>query len=360
MRRYTLDGSDALEGEIRRNLDETVKAALEAVGEESLHALILGGGYGKGEGAVARRGDRDRCYNDFDLFVIVPSGTGRRRRGEIHRRLGQVGHRLAQRFGIDVDFGPPVAVDRLSALPYTQMWMELGEGHRVLWGPEDVLDALPRWDPTRPPLEEGSRLLLNRGAGLLLARQRLTGSLDEAGRSFVLRNVAKAWLACGDAVLFARACYHPGYVERGRRIAAADLSELAEGELLRLRYAEALDFKLRPRIEEPSEGLSARLEEVLAVHRRVFLWYEGRRLGCGMLEGEDYARRPERLAVPSLVDGCANLVRNVLRLGPSVLREPLRAWHHPRDRLLAELPGLLASGGGGGTEAFLRLWQTVN
>lgn len=358
MRRYTLDGSEELEARIARQLERCAEAALEAVGPESLHALVLGGGYGKGEGAVRHGEDGDHCYNDFDLFVIVPA-MGRRRRRHVHRLLEAVGHGLGEDFGFDVDFGPPVQVDALPKLPYTQMWMELEAGHQVIWGPEDVLKALPPWDPSRPPLEEGTRLLLNRAAGLLLARRRLSEPLDEDGRSFVLRNVAKAWLAMGDSVLFARRCYHPGYVERGRRLAEADLAELPRGEVLRRRYGEALSFKLRPKLTEPSEGLPARLDEALSWHRSMFLWYEGRRLGCESMDEGDYGTRSERLAVGSLGEGCINLLRNALRLGPAVFFEPRRAWHHPRDRLLGELPALMLGAAPEKEEGFLALWRTV-
>ena len=50
--RFTLDGSDAIESRIARDMKVVRNASLEAVGADSLSALILGGGYGRGEGGV--------------------------------------------------------------------------------------------------------------------------------------------------------------------------------------------------------------------------------------------------------------------------------------------------------------------
>ena len=78
--------------------------------------------------------------------------------------------------------------------------MEARAGYHVIYGPEDVLDALPAYDTEHPPLEECARLFMNRGIGLLLARQKLEagGPVEGEDFEFVVRNIYKALLAMGD------------------------------------------------------------------------------------------------------------------------------------------------------------------
>src|SRR6185436_123023 len=68
------------------------------------------------------------------------------------------------------------------------------------------------------PPAEATRLLMNRGTGLLLAEQRLSSGLDSTDADFVGRNIAKAQLALGDAVLTSFGQYHWSCLERAGRV----------------------------------------------------------------------------------------------------------------------------------------------
>src|SRR5262249_54493735 len=70
-------------------------------------------------------------------------------------------------------------------------------------------------DAAKIPLPEATRLLFNRCTGLLLAKELLNKrELTPEDADFVGRNIAKARLALGDAVLAALGKYHWSCLER--------------------------------------------------------------------------------------------------------------------------------------------------
>lgn len=358
--RFTVDGNDAIEDQVARDMGVIREAVLEAVGADSLRALVLGGGYGRGEGGVYVVEGEEKVYNDYDFFVIVPSRS-RARRKALMNALADVKAAMEPRCGIHVDFSPAMPQESLASLPYEVMFMELKEGHHVVIGPDDILASMPAYDKTHPPLEECARLFMNRGVGLLLARQKLdmTDFLDEEDHEFVVRNIRKAQLAMGDALLFVHGCYSPSYLERRTQFRLLDLSEVPDGERLSLYYEEAMEFKLRPSHDVPiGDTLRAWYDEVTSFYGRIFLWFEQYRLGEPELTWDSYRQRPRRLASRGVQESLKNALRNV-RIKTPNLPIAQELFIHPRDRVLAHLPLLLFNRGQNElvTADVLRLWE---
>ena len=123
---------------------------------------------------------------------------------------------------------------------------------------EELFREIDRLDPGALPWTEAVRLLVNRGAGILLAQ--------EPGRSpeFIARNINKCILGAGDARLIARRQYQWKALDRD----AALNSPL---------YSKALAWKFRPR-KEPvcslDEARQCWLEAVQAIdapgHRSLY------------------------------------------------------------------------------------------
>ncbi len=358
--RFTVDGSQALEDRIVQDLIEIREAVIARVGKDHLSGLVLGGGYGRGEGGVFVVDGEERVYNDYDFFVIVPYSSYSRRKA-LMQTLEEVKVAMEPHCGIHVDFSPGMPKTSLPNLPYELMFMELKEGHHVIVGPEDILATMPAYDTSHPPLEECTRLFMNRGVGLLLARQKLesNGPLDNKDREFVVRNIRKAQLAMGDALLFLRGCYSPSYLERRTRFRTLDLEEVPSGDKLSMYYEEAIEFKLRPSHEAPT-GLTLRtwLDEVTCFYEHVFLWFEQHRLDAPELTWDSYQQRAYRLAIPGVQAGIKNVLRN-LRVKTPHLPLVRELFLHPRDRVLARLPSLLFNNGQNEriTADVLRLWE---
>src|SRR5208282_91144 len=112
----------------------------------------------------------------------------------------------------------------LARRPVSMFSYDLIAGHRLLWGHAPAA-RLPEWDwPNGPdgiPPAEGTRLLMNRCSGLLFAHIELDREpFTPARADFVRRNLAKAQLACGDAILAADGQYHWSCRRRHHRLAS--------------------------------------------------------------------------------------------------------------------------------------------
>src|SRR5713226_9298010 len=214
----------------------------QALGE-NLIALVLGGGYGRGEGGVLLASGEERPYNDLDLILIV------RRKGSVPwHKLDGIQHKYEPLLGIQIDFSRPLTVDDVRNWRETVMWSDLLQGHRVLDGPADILTAnAPDLRSERLPPIEATRILLNRGAGLLWAQRILRGNEPAQDPDFIRRNYYKCALALGDALLIAHGRFSTPYTRRGERLLKL-LGEIPAPVSFDLGglYGEALTFKFRP------------------------------------------------------------------------------------------------------------------
>ena len=76
--RFTRDGSDALEKLIAETCEEIGREVTRIVPVGKFQALLLAGGYGRGEGGVLSTPDGDAPYNDpsfFYSFKVIRGST---------------------------------------------------------------------------------------------------------------------------------------------------------------------------------------------------------------------------------------------------------------------------------------------
>lgn len=240
--RYTLKGDAAFDKMLDKHLVDISEAVKKSAVSENIVALVLGGGYGRGEGGVFKAADgQKKLYNDLDFFVIAKN-LSRSRLKKIDRVLASMGESFSKEFDIDVDFGPVKSLKQVAKMPFTMMWQELRESHIVIYGEQDVLSSLPDYDLHDLPRSEGLRLLLNRGAGLLFAKQKLgQDKVSTEDCDFIGRNLYKAVLACGDVFLILQNQYCLSVQERLSILEKLDVSAV---EL----YRQAVQFKFSPEV----------------------------------------------------------------------------------------------------------------
>lgn len=347
-KRYTLGGPDGVELRIARDQQRVIDEVASLPEARRLVALVLAGGYGGGEGGFRFVGSTAVPYNDYDYFVVV-RGCGSRELRRLRRRLHGVGERLGTEFGLEVDFAV-LAAERLAKLPACLMYSELKSRHRVLAGDPDALQAIASPPVERLPLAEFSRMMLNRGALLLMNAQDLAGGATVRARSCerFLRYLSKGLLAAGDARLAAVGRYHPSVDERSRRLHALEWSGSG-----RERFLELYDFAVRIKLGgEPARvlqhGEPQRLHR-LAVHEwlEAYRVLESARLGSAPKTWQTYAS-----ADVAKGQGAGRWWSPLHHLALAVvaavarvrLPDPGRALQHPRERLMAALPLLLESG----------------
>ena len=342
---FSATGMPAIEARVADDLDRITRSILSVTGNRTL-AVILTGGYGRGEGGVCLRNGEMMPVNDYDLVVVVCDSLlhpfSRLRPG-----VRQLSRRLAEEIGVGVD----LALVRESALPSVEptiFWYETRWGHQVLWGDPGILEAMPPFDPAEIPLAEGARLLLNRGAMLLdaLGRVNRNGHLGEDDIARVLTAGWKAALSWGDCILLTQGKYHYSY--RARELAFVGLpinNGIPGSQVLKSLYRDAIRFKLFPEDTKfHNGGLAAWVNSIVRMHEGVFRWFEEVRLGRPFPDWAEYASaRVPKFLFPLTPAQCAkNLIRNVRSYGwPKGIS--LGRWiiADPQERLISTLPLLL-------------------
>lgn len=335
--RFTRDGSDALEHLIAQTCDEIACDMRRIIPPAELQALVLAGGYGRGEGGVLATAQGDAPYNDLEFFVLIrgnPRANERRYGAQLH----EVERLRAAELGIDVEF-KILSLEKLRTSPTTMFYYDLVSGHRIISGPPDILASCAmHGDASRIPLHEGTRLLMNRCSGLLFASQRLqSASFTSEDADFTGRNIAKAKLAIGDVVLTGLGRYHWSCVERQTRLSTVEESSLPMDEIRAL-HVDGVAFKLHPhQAAQDIEALKAAHKRVAAAAWAVWIWLEQRRLAMPAVSPLKYGRSinkcPETFALKNvLVRLRAFGVKGVL--SPHLMR-------YPREALLNTFPLLL-------------------
>lgn len=328
------DGYTAIpSAEIARRLDEArsgISADISSLRLSKLAEVVLGGGYGRGEGGVRHTEQGDRLYNDLDLFAFS-RGADRRERRELGERLKTISAHWEKELGVAVDFSPVKNLDSLPRVGATLMYQELRRGWRPVWGEPEFEKYLPELDARELPVSEAIRLLLNRGMGLLFAGNRLRETDVDA--DFIMRNMYKALSGSGDALLIAAGEYRWSGFERieAFREYAIDnelSSDFAEN------YASAFRYKIEPDPRLPEDPWRM-------WHRCRSVWLEAVRRIAGMPQDA-----PSSIVTSGLCEAAKkersfrNFLRWTLRRGG--WRAPVEAFDAPVVTTAAMLYRLLA------------------
>lgn len=357
---YAREGSEAFNVFIGKTLEALAKDVQKAMPADFV-ALVLGGGYGRGDGACVLREGKEALYNDFDLFLIVKKNM------PVPSEVLAITKTYEHMLNIEVDIGKPLTVEAIRKLPLQLMYQDLLQSHVVLLGDENILTAnAPSYLLDPVPQVDALRLLLNRGSGLLQAmREAQALVLDPAHRmpdpDFIRRNREKCTLSFGDSLLIQAGTYVPPLQERLERVkcleSATGLPNLGE---LKALYEEAVTFKLRPDSLPLQQNSLDDLRVVADYWISVLLYVESKRTGKSWDSARAYAddsfiRENEQHTLQKIP---RNLVKN-LRQGKLSLR-------YPREQLYRQLARLFDtvqvsdSEWNRQAEAFLSLWKVYN
>ena len=250
-------------------LDRALADALAAIGAEiaamrvpSLAGVVLGGGYGRGEGGA--RGELKvqsskfkvessksdvacRLSNDLDFFAITKEGATDADAAAVATALEPLSRRWSEKLGIDVDFTGRTPW-RLRHDQERLMVQELVHGYVDIAGAtgDSLFAGIERREPSDLPWMEAARLLMNRGMGLLFAKCKIENGkckvdglpnadcrMSDADIDFVNRNINKCILGAGDARLIANRRY---------RWRAPERAEALRDQM----YRNAVAWKFRP------------------------------------------------------------------------------------------------------------------
>lgn len=336
---FTLDGDGKLELQLTRACKEILAGVKKMILRWQLEGLLLGGGYGRGEGGVLRTEKGDRPYNDLEFYILA-RGSDWLNEKIYGRRLRRFAKKLAHEIGIEIEF-KIISHKTLRQSPASMFYYDLVSAHRWFLGDESLLaDCAHHRHGRDIPLYEATRLLMNRCSGLLLAKGKLTGEkFTDDVADFVSRNIAKAQLAMGDAVLTVFGQYHWSALVRNRRLLELEPDEnLSWFSEIRHQHEGGLKFKFHPQPIRSRALLQMEFEKVSALAQQIWLWLENRRLDCHFLSMRGYAL--------SSLDKCPetgarrNRLVNANIFGFHAWFKP-RSERHPRERILNALTILL-------------------
>ncbi|MBV9463091.1 MAG: hypothetical protein JO317_02580 [Verrucomicrobiae bacterium] len=296
MKPFFVDPQPELEGRLQAFLDRMGRDAGEQADRLGISALVLGGGYGRGEGGVFDPGNREplRFYNDLEFYLFTRTSASEELRRWVHRYEKQGSEELG--VPVEIRLLPLAWIERSAP---SMFLYDLIKGHQVVFGPTDLLEAGKhgeRAESANIPLHEATRLLFNRGSGLLFSGAMLAGVLPHEDEGFIQRNHAKLRLALGDAILVANRQYHWSCRKRAVRVLDNPPERPPMWEEIRLLHGAGVAFKLRPRHDLLDEHeLKRRQEQLRQVWASTFLWIESKRLGQNFADLKTYSKHSGRI-----------------------------------------------------------------
>ena len=203
--------------------------------------VVLGGSYGRGDGGVRLDRENGILYNDLDFFVFARKKP--QKGGEL---LKEISEKFEHELKIDVDFSKIHTIDDIKRTAPRLMMQELKRGYHLVCGEDLLAKYLPELHAKTLPFSEACRLFLNRGMGLLLAGEKIAENSPET--DFIMRNLYKAILGAGDALLISSGQYRWKIAERLDLIGNCDIPELWK-EL----YREGVEFKRSPHRQQKED-----------------------------------------------------------------------------------------------------------
>jgi len=315
----TLVGDPDAEAVVSAHLSRIADVVAKELSSE-LEALLLVGGYARGEGSMVQRDGRWAPYNDYDLVAVVRDRVALRR---VRGPLAAVAHRLTAEVGVEVDLWPTPR-QTVRHAPRTLFWLDASRAARVVAGDPSVKDDIPVREVRDLPLAEAGRLLANRAVGLALS------NLEAHDRDLRrLRHAHKAVLACGDALLLAADRY-PGSVA-DRALCLRDLATApgVSRELVQW-YEQAVSFRRRPDLSATEDAPLDWYEQRRETVGRWHLSFEAGRIGTPS-DAAGYATHPGRIYANAEDLRAAGPAALLARLRGAA---PLWPWAgHPRERL---------------------------
>jgi glycosyltransferase involved in cell wall biosynthesis len=330
--RCTLCGSDQLEQEIQQILVEVIRLICRSLPSDSYHALLLIGGYGKGEGGVEWRAGREHPHNNLDLLLITADHSLSKE--QVDKLLDPI--RSTHQIGIDFSMIP---LKKLRGSSPTLIWYDMMKGHKLLIGDPELISSLSFADLKQVPSEQILDLMVNRGTLLVINDWMMERILSEEQRKLAIRHLMKAIIGFGDALLYFKHEYHWSYNEKRLRMQ----KQLTIPDNFRRLYEQAATFRFKPNYESfAAVDLAAWTAELRPLLADLYLQCERLRLRQPELSWDSYLEMMLSHSLLSFrtmkqkVKGMVNLPNYFM--GKSPLSK-LGFWTTPpRQRLAAIFP----------------------
>lgn len=296
---YTINEDVAADQAVEDVLDVVVKEIVGLLGKD-IRAIVLIGGYGRGEGGVLKTEGGYRLVNDFDIIVFVHNNVRKmehKYKNALRKLVKEIEPRTNGLKQIDIDI---TNTQRFRFIPNKVSYYEVKHGHKVLYGDIDLDAIMPEFKTENLPIFDGTMYFYTRGSGLLIPSVYfIKGELGKkANRENFQIELQKACVAMGDALLLMAGEYHFSYQERLKRFRLLNTKDSIVPSHLMSKippfYEWGVEGKLSPSFVW-EEGLTAqdmvsKWCNVREVFGEFFLWFESKRMKISFENWMEYSK----------------------------------------------------------------------
>jgi len=247
---------ESVDQQINQQLQRIVNVIVDRLGD-NVESIILGGGFGRGEGSVKWVGDAVVPLKDFDFLIVtkksLPPEVENSVEESVYSALGiQNSKKRIFRFSdfvVDLNFSTP---SRLGEVLFPDVAaFEFKVASYLLYG-RDVRGQV-RCELRDIPLTSGWRLLFEKMTGLIghfPGEYLLDGKMESRRQELLVYECEKTYIEIATALTILMGCYAPSFSTRDslfRRHFAERLPELSSlMPELPASVAAATAFKMRP------------------------------------------------------------------------------------------------------------------
>lgn len=306
MGKYTAYG-EKVDEYIKKNYLDKVVASF--VKDCSPIAIILFGGFGRGEGSIQAIHGKPVPFNDFDFYLITEKKLSDEELNRISenasKEIGMGGLEVAYFPGEEYDSNKFFHVDtrciqfsELGKLMKMQRYYELKYGGQVIYGDATVLDKIREIKPDEIPISDGLRNLFNKLHTMLLG---LKEEYNEEQKKISIFWSYKCYISICEALLILDGKFAPTAKRKAEIF--SDIYKNSFPELclkvpnLAEKVKRATEFKLKPDFKVNHEQLwNVALKDIL----EVFEYYTKKITGMGDVAGAIKKKLPYTYFKPYL------------------------------------------------------------
>lgn len=238
--RFTVKGSEEVELYITSIVKEIGDRIKSNIGKEDYKALVMLGGYGRGEGGVVANG-KEKPHNNFDL-ILITNNLEPRKQIVLKNKLDAILSPIKDKIGIGIDISL-INAKKLKNSSCRLMWYDMRFGHKVIFGDTEFVSSLTHFTVENIPDWDARNLLVNRGTlmiinDLLLEKTKLSLKY----KKLMVKHIVKAIIGYGDTLLYFLNDYNWSYVEKQKRMKKRkDINK----EFQKI-YDDAMNFRFQP------------------------------------------------------------------------------------------------------------------
>ena len=283
--RFSARGSDDFENKITKSVRSITEEFELIIPKEKCVALVLLGGYGRGEGGVTFDKEKEKPHNNLDLLLLTKN-LDEEQTKKLLFDLNKKAVELSEKNEIMLDISAMPA-DKLTNASNLIIWYDMHHGHKTLIGDPQFISSLKQFTLETIPKWDALNLLVNRGA-LLIINDLILNQKPELTDDFkrlIIKHTMKAIIGFGDSLLFITGNYHWSYLEKLKRF---ESNEHMDSNFKKL-YREAANFRLEARYQGYlQKDLKIWLKEIKQTLEAVMLEFERLRLRCPELNWQNY------------------------------------------------------------------------